>query len=104
MLALELLEKAPYDLTLQVLLRTAEVAGQNWKRAHLRVGTDVVFCAVDERANDGVQPVVGQKLWRHGLELARKEEVEKERDDHVVAMMTEGNLRAAELGREAIED
>ena len=60
--------------------------------------------AVDERPNDGVSAVVGDELGRHRLELPREEKIEQQRDEHVVAMVTERDLRAPELGGETVKD
>ena len=63
-----------------------------------------LFGAVDERADDHVLAVVGDELGRHRLELTREEEIEQQRHEHVVAVVAERDLGAAELGREAVED
>lgn len=48
--------------------------------------------------------VVGLELGRHGLQLAAEKEVEKQRFDEVVAMMTQCDPGDAVLGGETVED
>src|SRR6266403_2792970 len=104
MLLFEIGEKAADDLALQVLLRSAKIARQDRKPLLGRVRSDVVLRAVDERADDGVRAVVGDELRGHRLELSRKEEIQEEGDDDVVAVVAERDLGAAELGGEPVED
>lgn len=84
-------------LALQVFLRTAEIAGDDREFHAPRVFGDVRFRAVGERTDDDMSLVVGYQLGWHGLELAAEEHVEEEGMYHVVPMVAESDLVAAEF-------
>src|SRR2546421_736835 len=69
----------------------------------LRIQPGLGFFDVHERADDHVLAVVGHEPRRHRLERAGKEQVQQQRLDEVVQMMTEGNLRRADLGGDSVE-
>jgi hypothetical protein len=92
MLAFPVVEHAPQLLALQVFLGAAEIAGNDGKAAQLRVGRDVCFARVRQRANDDVPAVVALEFRRHRRQPAAVEQVEEKRGDDVVAVMTQGDL------------
>src|SRR5437763_5291791 len=81
-----------HELALQVLLRAAKGARDDWKRLLGRIGGEIFFSDVGKRPDHHVFPVIRAQLRRHGLELAAVEQVEEERGEDVVAMMTQGDL------------
>ncbi len=70
------------------------------KLAAARVARDVALGDVGQRPDDDVAAVVGQQLRRHGLQPAAEEQVQEQGLDDVVAVMAEGDLGDAVLGRE----
>ncbi|MNM66710.1 hypothetical protein D3C81_782070 [compost metagenome] len=90
-------------LTLQVLLGTAEVARNDRELLEVRVGLDVFFVAVGQRADHHITTIVGAQFWWHGLERTVEEHVQEERFDDVVAMVTEGHLGRADFIGEGVE-
>ena len=102
-LALPALEHLPHRHALQVFLRPAQRAGNQRKGATAGVAGDVARGDVGERPDDDVATVVGQELRRHRLQPSAEEQVEEQRLDDVIAMVTEGDLGDAVLGGEAVE-
>ncbi len=103
MLALPVGEHLLHGRALQVLLRAAQVAGDDRKRPPARITLDVALGDVGEWPDHDVSPVLGLELRRHGLELAAEEHVEEQRLDDVVAVMAERDPGDAVLGGVAIE-
>ena len=98
------LSQHPFDiLTLQVLLRTTQVAWND--REFFLDGKllNVFFFAVRQRTNENVFFVVAEQLGRHGLELAAVEHIQKQSFDNVVTVMTQCNLVGANGFRIAIQ-
>src|SRR2546423_14658896 len=89
-------------LKAQVTARGA-AAADDWQLPLLRIQPGLGFFDVHERADDHVLAVVGHEPRRHRLERAGKEQVQQQRLDEVVQMMTEGNLRRADLGGDSVE-
>ena len=87
-----------------MLLRAAEVAGDDGKCHRLRIAGKVTLAHIGERANHHVLAVVGDQLGRHGLELAAEKKIEKEGRQNIVAMMAERDLGGAKLGRYPIKN
>ena len=65
---------------------------------------DVLLRGVAERPDHDVPAVVGAELRRHGLQRARVERPEQQGLDEVVAVVAEGDFRAADLDGGAVED
>ena len=91
-------------LPLEVLLAPTEVTGDDREGLLLGQRGQLFFCAVREGANDDVAAVRRPKAGRHGLELARVQEVEHQRLDDVVPVMAQRDLGAAQLDRGVVED
>ena len=91
------------DLSLQVVLRTAEVTGEDGEALRSRESRDVLLGAVDERADHDV-PLLRHELRRHRRELTREEQIQEERLKDVVAVVAEGDLRTAELRGDPVEN
>src|SRR5690606_5618886 len=90
-------------VALQVLLRAAEVARNDRELAEMRPAGDVLLAAIRQRTDDDVAAVVGLELRRHRLQLAAVEEIQEERLENVIGMMTERDLGDAVLGREGVQ-
>src|SRR5262249_26243751 len=88
---------------LQVLLRAAEIARDDRKRPEVRVTRKVALAYIDERPDDDVASVVGDELRRHRLELSAEEQIQEERRENVVAVMSERDLGRADLRGDAIQ-
>src|SRR5690625_1184017 len=91
------------DLPLQVVLGTAQVAGNDGKLLQDGVAGQICFTAIGHGTDHNVALVATQQLRRHGLELAAIEHVEKQGFDNVVAMVAERNLGGADLFGEPVE-
>ena len=90
--------------TLEVRLRTAQIARDYREFLLLAVREDLAFLTVRERANDRVAAVIATQDRRHRLELADVEEVHQKRRDHVVSMMAERDLGAFFLDSDVVQD
>ena len=100
MVGLELHQELRHRIPLEAFLRAAEIAWDDRERELRGVLCDVGLGALDQRADHLEAAIVGAIARRHRLELARVEQIEEERLERVIAMMTEGDLVAAEsLGR-----
>ncbi len=86
-------------LALQVVLRPAQVAGNERELPHIGVAGDVLLAAIGQRPDHDVLAVVGQQLGRHGLQSAAVEQVEEQRLDDVVAVMAQCDPRDAMVAR-----
>ena len=74
------------------------------KRASLGERADVLLGAVDERADDDVRPPSATSFGGIDGELPGEDQVQEQRLEDVVAVVAEGDLVAAELLGDAIED
>ena len=101
---LEIGEETRDRLALEAVLRPAQIAGEDRELEQLGVARDLVLGAEEERTDDDVLPVVGAELRGHRLQLTGEHEVQHQRRDRVVAVVSERDLGAAELFGEAIED
>src|SRR6185295_15317735 len=88
---------------LRVLLRAAQLAGNDREAAGARITFDLRLGDIGQRADDDVTAVFGLELRRHGLEPPAEEQVQEQRLDDVVAMVPERDLRDAVFGRVAIQ-
>ena len=88
---------------LHVVLRAAQLAGDERKAAPARVAGDVTLGHVGERPDDDVAAIVGAQLRRHGLQAPAEEQIEEQRLDDVVAVVAERDLGDAVLAREAVQ-
>jgi hypothetical protein len=98
MLLLQVENQALHALSLQAEVaarRTA--AADNGQLALLRVETSLGFLYVDQRPDDDMLAVVGNEAGWHRLQSAGKEQIQQERFDEVVQMMTKRDLRCADL-------
>ena len=102
-LALPVLQHFLDHLTLQVFLGAAEVARDDRKLLEVRIGLDVFFVAVGQRADHHVAAIVGAQFWRHGLERPVEEHVQEKRLDNVVTMVAERHFGRADFVGEGIE-
>src|SRR5580693_8723090 len=102
--AFELVEQSGHRLSLRILLRPTQIAGQNRELCELSECADILFGAVHERAHDDERSAIGDEPRWHRPKLAREAEVQKERLQDVVSMMSERDLVAAELFRDPVED
>ena len=89
-------------LALQIILRAAEIAGNDRELPVRGVVFQVRFLDVGERTNNDVLTVIGNQFRRHRLHLAAEKHVEKKRVDDVIAMMSERNLGRADFGGDTI--
>src|SRR5882672_7747468 len=91
-------------LPLEIFLRATEVAGDQ-RKLHLgREGGDLALRRVTERPDDQVAAVVAAQARRHRPHLSGEQHRHEQGLDQVVAMVAEGDLRAAEPLRGAVED
>src|SRR3990167_6751407 len=90
-------------LSLQLILRAAQGAGNNGEGAHLGVAREGFFLHIRERSYHHVPAVIGRELRRHGLQLAAEEQVQEKGFQNVVAMVAQGDPGGAELARQAVE-
>src|SRR5437868_13898251 len=81
---------------LQVLLRAAEVAGNDREALLGRVGDEVRLGDVGEWADDDMAGVVRAQLRWHRLQLAAMEKIEEKSREDVVAMMEIGRASCRE--------
>ena len=88
---------------LQVLLRPAQRAGNERKLRRLCIAREIALADIRERPDHDMPAIVGDELRRHRLQLAAVEQVQEERREHVVAMMTERDLRGAKLAGNAVQ-
>src|SRR5574341_1865041 len=88
----------------QVGLRAGQVAWNDRKLSLRHKFGDLFSAAISQRTNDRIAPVVRTEHRRHGFQGADVEQVQKERCDDVVSMMTEGYLRALFLDRAVVEN
>ena len=91
-------------LTLQVLLRAAQVARNDGEGFDVGVADQILLFAVGQRADHHVLAIVAHQLGRHGLELATVEHVEEQGLEDVVAVVAKGNLGATQLLGGAVEN
>ena len=90
-------------LARQVLLRAAQVAGDDGECYQFREFGDVLLLALGQRADNDVVLVVGQQFGRHGFDLAVVEDRHHQALDQVIAVMAQGNLGVAVLCRIGID-
>src|SRR6267378_467457 len=104
MLAFEVREQLLDALPLEVFLRATEVAGDHWKVHLCREGGDLALRRIAERPDDQVAAVVAAQARRHRPQLSGEQHRHEQGLDQVVAVVAEGDLRAAELLRRVVED
>src|SRR6185436_9196254 len=80
-----------------VLVRAAQLAGNDAELPGPRIPLDLRLGDVGQRADDDVTAVLGTQFRRHGLEAPAKKQVEEQRLHDVVAMMAQRDLRDAVL-------
>ena len=99
------IDDQPLDaLALQAQVAAGRAAAADDRQPDfLAVQPRLVLADVHERPNDDVLAVVGHQPRRHRLERAGEEQVQEQRLDEVVEMMAEGDLRGADLGRDAVQ-
>ena len=102
-LALPVRQHLRDHLALRVRLRAAERAGDDREAARARIARDLALRHVGERPDHDMAPVVRAQLRRHRLEPPAEEQVQEQRLDDVVAMMTERDLADAVVRRPVIE-
>src|SRR5437868_3665887 len=104
MLAFQLRKQSLHPLALEVLLRAAEVAGDE-RKLHLRgKGGDLALRRVAKWPDDHVAAVVAAQARRHRAHLSREQHGHQQRLDQVVAVVAQGDLGAAELPGRTVED
>ena len=97
-------EQRRHRVALEAVLRAAQVARDDREREVRRELGDVGLGALDQRADHLEAAVVGAVARRHRLQLAAVEQVQQERLERVVAVMTERELVAAEPLGGRVED
>src|ERR671922_660304 len=102
-LALPLRQHALDLLSLRVVLRAAQLAGNDREIAGARITLDLRLGDVGQGPDHDVTTVLGPELRRHGLEPAAEEQVEEQGLDDVVPVMAEGDLGDAILARPAVQ-
>src|SRR5690606_33538523 len=90
-------------IALEAVLRAAEIAGNDWELHSVREALQILFGAVDERAQHFQIALVIDQLGRHGSELAAMEEIHEERLEAVVAMVAKHQGRTALFTCDAVE-
>ena len=104
MLALELHQQALGALALQSQIAARRTtAADDRQPALLRICPRFLFAHVHQRPDHHMRAVVGHQLGRHRLQGAGEEEVQQQRLDEVVRMVTERYLGCARLFRDAIQ-
>src|SRR3954470_15109314 len=88
---------------LQVLLRAAQVAGNDRELLFGCVGDQVGLGDVGKWPDDDMPAIVRAQLRRHRLQLAAMEKIEEEGGEYVVAVVPERDLGGTQLRRHAVE-
>src|SRR6185436_13356060 len=88
---------------LQVLLRAAQIAGNDRELPFSRVSNEVGLRDVGERPDDDMPAIVRAQLRRHRLQLAAVEKIEEEGGEYVVAVVPERDLGGTQLAGDAVE-
>src|SRR5881396_430450 len=101
---LQLFYQALNPLSLQVLLRAAQVARDDGIPLKIRECRDVRFPAVCQRTNHRVTAVVAAQNRRHRLQGPRKEEVQQKSLENIVRVMSQGDLGALFLNGRFVQD
>src|SRR5690349_19827272 len=96
-------QKLLHLLALHVLLRAAQVAGDDRKLLQRGVGGEIALLAVRQRADDDVLAVVRAQLGRHRLHLTAVEKIEQKSLEDVVAVMPQRDLGRAQFAGYAVE-
>src|SRR3954465_7032929 len=105
MLDLELRNQPLDPLALEAeIAADGAAAADDGKPLLLRIRTRFGFGHEHQRANDDVLAIVGDEPRWHRLEAAGKKQVQQERLDEVVEMMTERDFRRTHFLRDAVED
>ena len=76
----------------EILLRATEIAGNNGKRAQFRILTEIALSHRGQRTNHHMPSVFRSQFRRHGLEFAGIEQIQEQRFNKVVAMVTQCDL------------
>jgi len=79
------------QLSLQLWLRTAQVAGNDRELTGLGVPGDVLLVAVGQWADHHVPAIVRQKLGWHGLQSSAIEKIQEQGLDNVIAMVAKSD-------------
>src|SRR4051812_12594812 len=81
-----------YKFSLQILLRAAQIAGNDREALLLGICGEVFLGDIGKRPDDNMLSVIGAQLRRHRLHLPAVEKVEEESGEDVIAMMAEREL------------
>ena len=92
------------DLALQVGLRAAEVARDDWELFQLGIFNQIFFFHIRQRTDDDVFAVVAYQLGRHSFEFAAVKHIQEHGGKDVVAVVSQGDFGAAQFFCGAVED
>src|ERR1035437_1130984 len=84
-------------LALQIFLATAQVARDDRKLTIGGPTAEVFLGHIGQRPDHDVAAIIAHQFGRHALEFAAKKQVQKKRLQHVVAVVTQGNLGDLQL-------
>ena len=87
----------------EVFLRRTDAASNHGQPELGREGGQVAFVAVDQRTDDQIASVVRPQFGRHCLDLSRVEQVEQQRLEQVVTMMSQGQLGGPEVDGHVVQ-
>jgi len=102
-LCLQVRQQSLHSLALECVLAPTEITGNDGKAHFLRIGGHIHLCAVGQRPDDGVPSILRPQPGWHGLELARVQQVEHQGLDHVVPVMPQRNLGAAQVNCRTVQ-
>src|SRR5690554_3192898 len=104
MLLVPVLEHFLDNLALEIFLRTAEVAGNDWVLPKLRVPGNIFLATVCQWTNDYIPTIVAVQHWWHRFKLAAVEHIQEQGFQKIIAVMAKGNLGNTLLLRKVVEN
>ena len=90
-------------LALEILLRTAQVAGNDRKLPIAGKAFEVVLRKIGERAYHHMATVIGNKLRGHGLDAPPVQQVQEKGSQDVIAMVAQGDLGGTQFAGHPVQ-
>ena len=91
-------------LTLEVRLRAAEVTGNDGIAPERGKAGDIDLTTIGQRPDNGVASIVTSQNGRHGSQHTPIEQVQKQRLQNIIGVVTQGNLIALHLDGGIVKD